>query len=140
VDERPDEPGVPGRASGQHLVQPGRDPVEGVVALGQDPGVDEDLADVILAGAGWQVIKEVVGEGLSAGREVGEQARVRAPLQPLQHPARVSGRGESLDGRRELPGDLAARAGQVTAEPLRQQAPGTESVSVKPPAGPAALA
>jgi len=59
---------------GQHLVQPGRDPVEGVVALGQDPGVDEDLADVVLAGAGRQVVKEVVGE--ETGRYRGRSGSV----------------------------------------------------------------
>ena len=56
VHEGPDEPDVSGGA-GQRLVQPGRDPVEGVVAFGQDCGVDEDLADVVLGGTGWQVVE-----------------------------------------------------------------------------------
>jgi hypothetical protein len=57
VHEGPDEPDVSGGPAGQRLVQPGRDPVEGVVAFGQDSGVDEDLADVVLGGTGWQVVE-----------------------------------------------------------------------------------
>src|SRR5712691_5567939 len=48
VNEWADEPGVFRWPAGQRLVQPGWDPVEGVIALGQDSGVNKDLADVVL--------------------------------------------------------------------------------------------
>jgi hypothetical protein len=82
VDERADQGGVPGRPAGQELVQPGGDPVEFFVALGQDPGVDQGLSDVVLVAAGLELVQEVVTEWLAARGQFAEQAGVRAPQQP----------------------------------------------------------
>jgi len=59
VDEEPvrvglDQAGMTGRPGGEELVEPGRDPLKVLVAGGQDPGADQDVADVVHGLGGGQ--------------------------------------------------------------------------------------
>jgi hypothetical protein len=56
VQERADEERVLGRLTGQVVLEPGGDAFEILVALGQDPGLDQDLAEVVQAVAGRQLV------------------------------------------------------------------------------------
>jgi hypothetical protein len=140
VDERADEAGVLGRPVGEQLVEPGGDAVEFLVALGQDAGVDEGLADVVLVAAGWQLVEQVVAERPPRSGEFAEELRVRAALEPAEDAAGVVGRGEGLQHGPKLGVDLATRTGEVLAEPLSQHAAWAASVGVEPSAASAGWA
>jgi hypothetical protein len=80
--EGADEVGLVGGSGGEQLVEPGFDPVEIVVPVGQNAGVHEQVAGVAFAVAGWLGIEVVVGDGPAAVGEPGKQSRRRAVGQP----------------------------------------------------------
>jgi hypothetical protein len=65
------------------VLKPAGDAFEVFVPLGQDAGVDEDLADVALVASRRQFVEQFVAEGLPFGREAGQELGARALFDPL---------------------------------------------------------
>ena len=144
VDEEPvrvrlDQAGMAGWPGSQELVEPGRDPLEMLVAGGQDAGADQDVADVV-HGLGWrQGVQVLVGERPVEVQEPGQQGGGVPVGQPAQDSDGVTGPRQ----RPAEPCDLLA-AGAVSGgisqrgEPVVQRAAGAAAVAEQGPGRPAA--
>jgi hypothetical protein len=78
VQERADEERVLGRLAGQVVIEPGGDAFKILVALRQDPGLDQDLPEVVQAVAGRQLVQQVVGDGPLLRDQLPEKSGGRA--------------------------------------------------------------
>ena len=69
------------------------------MAFGENAGGNQDLADVVLVAPGWELVEELVAEGLTGGGQLREQLRVWTSLEPVEEAARALSRGEGLRNR-----------------------------------------
>ena len=130
VQERADKSGVPGRLAGQVVLKPGRDALDVLVALGQDPGLHQGLPEIVQAVAGRQLVQQVVGDGPLLGDQVSEEPGGGALPRPLDGGKRRVDPGECLGEGPELGCDGTVSAGEQLGDLAGEDAVGAPAAAV----------
>ena len=120
----------PGGPRGEELLEPGRDPLQVLVAAGQDAGADQDVADVVHDLGRGHGIQVLVGQRPVVLHEPLHQGGGVPVGEPAQHGDRAACLGQRLSKYADL---LAARAvprpiGQL-GEPVVQHAAGAAAIA-----------
>jgi hypothetical protein len=138
VQEGAGQGGVRGRFADQFVFQPAWEPFEVLMAFGKYAGVHEDLPDVSLIAAGWQLVEKFMADRLVLGGELCQEQGVRAGVDPADRAERRIDLADRFDHGLQLRRDRSVGAGQQRVEPVAEDAERAASVPVGVP-GTAAL-
>jgi len=123
------------------MLKPGGNAFKVLVALGQDPGLDQDLPEVVQAVAGRQLVQKVVGDGPLLRDQVPEKPGGRALPDPVDRVKRQVHSGECLGEGLERGCDGAVRSCEQFGHLVSEHAVGAAAAAVgvprpaAPPAG-----
>jgi len=137
VQERADEERVLWRLAGKVVIEPGRDAFKILITLGQDPGLDQDLPEVVQAVAGRQLVQKVVGDRPLLRGQVPEKFRGGALPDPVDRVKRQVDLGERPGEGPEFGRDGAVRSCEQFGDLVGEHAVGAAIVAVgvsRPPA------